>query len=46
VAISHTLFMAGDIWPVLLPNALVLALMAFVFIGLAFRKLTKRLEVS
>jgi ABC-2 type transport system permease protein len=46
VDISHTLFMAGDIWPVLLPNALVLALMAFVFIGLAFRKLTKRLEAS
>jgi len=46
VAISHTLFMAGDIWPVLLPNALVLALMAFVFISLAYRKLTKRLEVS
>jgi len=44
VDISHTLFMAGDIWPVLLPNALVLALMAFVFISLAFRKLTKRLE--
>jgi ABC-2 type transport system permease protein len=46
VDISHTLFMAGDIWPVLLPNALVLAFMAFVFIGLAYRKLTKRLEVS
>ncbi len=46
VAISHTLFMAGDIWPVLLPNALVLAFMAFVFIGLAFRKLSKRLEAS
>jgi ABC-2 type transport system permease protein len=44
VDISHTLFMAGDVWPVLFPNALVLALMAFVFIGLAFRKLTKRLE--
>jgi ABC-2 type transport system permease protein len=46
VDISHTLFMAGDVWPVLLPNALVLALMAFLFIGLAFRKLTKRLEAS
>jgi ABC-2 type transport system permease protein len=44
VTISHTLFMAGDVWPVLFPNALVLAFMAFVFIGLAFRKLTKRLE--
>jgi ABC-2 type transport system permease protein len=46
VSISHTLFMAGDIWPVLLPNALVLGLMGLLFIGLAYRKLTKRLEVS
>jgi ABC-2 type transport system permease protein len=44
VTIGHTLFMAGDIWSVLLPNALVLALMAVVFIALAFRKITKRLE--
>jgi ABC-type multidrug transport system permease subunit len=44
VAISHTLFMAGDIWPVLLPNALVLAVMAVFFLGLAYRKMTKRLE--
>jgi ABC-2 type transport system permease protein len=44
VAISHTLFMAGDIWPVLLPNALVLAAMAVFFLGLAYRKMTKRLE--
>jgi ABC-2 type transport system permease protein len=44
VAISHTLFMAGDIWPVLLPNALALAAMAVVFISLAYRKIVKRLE--
>ncbi len=44
VTISHTLFMAGDIWPVLLPNALALLVMAAVFITLAFRKITKRLE--
>jgi len=44
VAISHTLFMAGDVWPVLLPNALALAFMATVFITLAYRKITKRLE--
>ena len=43
VAISHTLFMAGDVWPVLLPNALALAVMATFFIGLAYRKITKRL---
>lgn len=44
VTISHTLFMAGDIWSVLLPNGLVLAGMAIVFLGLAFRKISKRLE--
>jgi ABC-2 type transport system permease protein len=44
VDISHTLFMAGNVWPVLLPNALVLAVMAVLFISLAFRKITKRLE--
>lgn len=44
VAISHTLFMAGDVWPVLWPNALALAAMASLFIGLAYRRLGKRLE--
>jgi len=44
VTISHTLFMAGDIWSVLLPNGLVLAGMALFFISIAFRKITKRLE--
>jgi len=44
VSISHTLFMAGDVWPVLLPDALALAFMAVLFISLAFRKITKRLE--
>ena len=44
VSISHTLFMAGDVWPVLLPNAMALAFMAVLFNGLAFRKITKRLE--
>lgn len=44
VSISHTLFMAGDIWAVLLPNGLVLAGMALFFISMAFRKMTKRLE--
>jgi ABC-2 type transport system permease protein len=44
VSISHTLFMAGDIWGALLPNALALFIMAVVFISLAFHKITKRLE--
>ena len=42
--ISHTLFMAGDIWSVLVPNGLVLAGMAIVFLSLAYRKISKRLE--
>ena len=44
VSISHTLFAAGDVWPVLLPNALVLAFMALLFLLLAFRNISKRLE--
>ncbi len=44
VTISHTLFMAGDIWPVLLPNGLVLGGMAVLFVGLAYKNITKRLE--
>jgi len=44
VSISHTLFMAGDIWPVLIPDALALAFMAVLFLALAYRKITKRLE--
>ncbi len=44
VTISHTLFMAGDVWSVMLPNGLVLGGMAVLFIGLAFKNITKRLE--
>ncbi len=44
VSISHTLFMAGDVWAILLPNGLILAGMAVFFISMAFRKITKRLE--
>ena len=44
VSISHTLFMAGDVWSVMLPNGLVLGVMAVLFIGLAFKNITKRLE--
>ncbi len=44
VTISHTLFLAGDVWSVLLPNGLVLAGMSVIFISLAYRKITKRLE--
>ncbi|BCL61370.1 hypothetical protein DGMP_20630 [Desulfomarina profundi] len=44
VTISHTLFMAGDIKSVLVPNGLVLAAMAVVFLSLSYRKIPKRLE--
>jgi ABC-2 type transport system permease protein len=44
VAILQTVFLAGDVWSVILPNALALLLMAAVFLGLARRKTHKRLE--
>jgi ABC-2 type transport system permease protein len=44
VSISHTLFLAGNVWSVLLPDAAVLAVMAAVLIGLARRRLPRRLE--
>jgi drug efflux transport system permease protein len=44
VAIVQTLFLAGDIWPVLLPNAGALALMAAVFFTLVRRRASKRLD--
>jgi ABC-2 type transport system permease protein len=36
--------MTGNVWPLLLPNALALASMATLFICLAYRKITKRLD--
>jgi len=44
VAIVTTLFLAGDVWSVIVPNTLVLALMAAVFLGLTRFKTRKRLE--
>jgi ABC-2 type transport system permease protein len=44
VAILQTLFLAGNVWSVILPNALALALMAAFFLGMSRRKLRKRLE--
>ena len=43
VAILQTVFLAGNVWPVILPNALALALMAAIFLGVSRRKLRKRL---
>ena len=44
VAILQTIFMAGDIWPVLLANTAALLLMMVFFLGMARRKTRKRLD--
>ena len=44
VSIVQTLFLAGDVWAVVLPNALALLIMAAVFMGITWRKSRKRLE--
>lgn len=44
VTILQTLFMAGDIWPVLLVNSAALLIMMVFFLGLARRNARKRLD--
>lgn len=44
VSILQTVFLAGDVGAVILPNALALAMMAAVFFALVRRKARKRLE--
>ncbi len=44
VAILQTLFLAGNVWSVLVPNALALVVLAAFFLGVSRRKLRKRLE--
>lgn len=44
VAILQTLFLAGDIWPVILTNAAALLLMMLIFLGLTRHKSRKRLD--
>jgi ABC-2 type transport system permease protein len=44
VSIVQTLFLAGNVWSVILPNALALALMAAVFLTITWRKSRKRLD--
>ena len=44
VAILQSLFLAGDIWPVILPNAAALAAMAAFFLGAARALAHKRLD--
>lgn len=44
VAIVQTLFMAGNVWSVVLPNVLALTIMAIFFMGITWMKSGKRLE--
>ena len=44
VAILHTVFLAGNEWSVILPNAGALLALATVFLGLTWRNARKRLE--
>ncbi len=44
VAILQSVFLAGDIWSVIVPNALALMAMAVLFLGLSRRRSRKRLE--
>ena len=44
VAILQTVFLAGNVWRVVLPNALALALMAALFLVVSRRQLRKRLD--
>jgi ABC-2 type transport system permease protein len=44
VSILQTVFLAGNIWQVLLPNAFALIIMAGIFFGIIKRKSRKRLE--
>ena len=44
VAILQTLFLVGDVWSVVLPNAGALLLMALFFLGMVYRRTRKSLE--
>ncbi len=44
VAILQTVFLAGNVWSIILPNALALIVMAAIFLGLTKRRSRKRLE--
>ena len=44
VSMLKTIFLSGDTWPVLLPNAVALIVMATIFLGLTRRLSQKRLD--
>ena len=43
VTLLQTIFLAGDIWSIILPNTAMLALMAFIFLAAAHRATRKKL---
>lgn len=44
VSILQTVFLAGDVWAVIVPNSVALAVMATVFLGLTYRLSRKQLD--
>ncbi|MBX5452470.1 MAG: ABC transporter permease [Acidobacteriia bacterium] len=44
VSILQSIFLAGNVWSVILPNAAALGVMAVVFLGLTLRRTRKRLD--
>jgi ABC-2 type transport system permease protein len=44
VAILQTVFLAGNVWSVIVPNLLGLVVLTAIFLGLTYRKSRKRLE--
>lgn len=44
VTILQSVFLAGNVWPVVLPNILGLVFLAAIFLGLAYRSARKSLE--
>jgi ABC-2 type transport system permease protein len=44
VSILQTVFLAGDVWSIIIPNALALIVMSAIFLGVSRRKFRKRLE--
>jgi ABC-2 type transport system permease protein len=44
VEILQTLFLSGNLWVILIPNSIIMLIIAFVFMGLSRKKLVKRLN--
>jgi ABC-2 type transport system permease protein len=44
VAILQTVFLAGNVWSIIVPNCLALMIMATIFIGLTRKKTCKRMD--